>query len=398
MVQSQSKPLLVLVDDDIQVLRALEREIRLSLDHLGFAVLGFDDSLNCLDFLEAESHRVFLLISDLRMPRMRGSDLLERVHRDFPEILTILLTAYADLPDLQKTVSASIHGLIFKPWTSDQLQAEIIKAWDMYRFRREHRRMETQLKQQLLDAAQFQQQLFSAQIPEDSRYRFDIWYRPVDQYQVGGDLYDIVPLDNGRMLILLGDVSGHGIKPALVGAMVKTLYQGFLLDHSGQPAEDAPSPAALVSHLNRGVCSLMGDNRDILVAFTAMVIDPGTNTLTVCSAGQPPVFVLRDDSAIPLVSKDPAPGIMLSSRYRDIDYPLLTGDRVVLLTDGLIEDESQQKRLSREQMMTTLLRNSAGPLSAKALAKGFLMGLGSPDFKDDSTLIALEVLPVTVTS
>jgi sigma-B regulation protein RsbU (phosphoserine phosphatase) len=396
MVQSQPKPLLLLVDDDIQVLRALEREIRLSMDHLGFNVLGFDDPYNCLDFLREEGSRVFLLISDLRMPRMRGSELLEVIHRDFPEILTILLTAYADLPDLQKAVACSINGLIFKPWTPDQLQAEIIKAWDLFRFRREHRRMESQLKQQLLDAAQFQQQLFATSIPENSRYAFSIWYRPVDQYQVGGDLYQVVPLSGGKLLLLLGDVSGHGIKPALVGAMVKTLYQGYLLDQSRTGGDTAVSPAALVSHLNTGLCSLMGDNRDILVAFTAMLIDPSTNTLTVCGAGQPPVFIIRGDSAIPLASKDPALGVMLSSKYRNIDYPLLTGDRVILFTDGLIEDESRQKRMSHEQMMSTVLRSTSEELSAKTLARGFLMSLGSPEFHDDSTLIALEVMPVPV--
>src|SRR5215471_7332251 len=93
-----AKPILISVDDDSQVLRAVERDLR-SRYGADYRVIGSDSPEKALDILKqlkVRNDSVALLLADQRMPRMNGVEFLQEGMRIFPEAKRALLTAYAD--------------------------------------------------------------------------------------------------------------------------------------------------------------------------------------------------------------------------------------------------------------------------------------------------------------
>jgi thioredoxin reductase (NADPH) len=113
------KPILLTVDDDADVLRAIERDLR---SHYGaqFRVLASDSPLGALDLLKqlkVRNDSVALLLADQRMPRMDGVGFLQEARGIFPDAKRTLLTAYADTSAAISAINeASIHYFFMKPW------------------------------------------------------------------------------------------------------------------------------------------------------------------------------------------------------------------------------------------------------------------------------------------
>lgn len=120
MIQADSaQPVILLVDDEPNVLRALRREILLAFGHRDVVVRTAHSGPECLAILEEES--VAVVISDYRMPEMDGAELLARVRAAYPRVVLMLLTAYSDglAPD------APSDARLMKPWNADELVARI---------------------------------------------------------------------------------------------------------------------------------------------------------------------------------------------------------------------------------------------------------------------------------
>ena len=114
-----AKPILLSVDDDSDVLRAIERDLR---SHYGaeYRVMGSDSPEGALDLLKqlkVRNDSVALLLADQRMPRMDGVEFLQEAMRIFPEAKRALLTAYADTNAAISAINqANINYFFLKPW------------------------------------------------------------------------------------------------------------------------------------------------------------------------------------------------------------------------------------------------------------------------------------------
>ncbi len=114
-----AKPILLSVDDDADVLRAIERDLR-SKYGADYRVIGSDSPEKALDILKqlkVRSDSVALLLADQRMPRMNGVEFLQEGMRIFPDAKRALLTAYADTNAAISAINeASIDYFFMKPW------------------------------------------------------------------------------------------------------------------------------------------------------------------------------------------------------------------------------------------------------------------------------------------
>jgi len=114
-----AKPILLSVDDDSDVLRAIERDLR---SHYGaeYRVIGSDSPQKALDILKqlrVRNDSVALLLADQRMPRMNGVEFLQEGMRIFPDAKRALLTAYADTSAAISAINeANINYFFMKPW------------------------------------------------------------------------------------------------------------------------------------------------------------------------------------------------------------------------------------------------------------------------------------------
>lgn len=152
---------------------------------------------------------------------------------------------------------------------------------------------------------------------------------------VGGDLYDFVPLADGRLAILFGDASGHGMTAGLVMAVAHAAFRTQL--------EIDPSPASIMGSLNRILCRT-GGPRSFFAAVYMLIEADGTFTAAV--AGHPPVLRLgaRGDVLQRIESTMYPLGIRQNSLWGTASGKLESTESLLFYSDGLVESRTEGGR------------------------------------------------------
>ena len=185
---------------------------------------------------------------------------------------------------------------------------------------------EAALLRDMEQAAELQRKLLPGTAPAMDGYRLEGYNLPCRT--VGGDYYDFLPYSDGRMAILVGDVSGKGMPAALLMSSLQTAVH--LL------AEDSPTPLAMVNRLNRLLCAKKLGNR--FVTFFYGVLDPATGLLEYVNAGHNPPLLLRADGSLEeLAATGLILGIIPLAVYSSASTQLAAQDRLVLFSDGITE-------------------------------------------------------------
>jgi sigma-B regulation protein RsbU (phosphoserine phosphatase) len=383
---SEPREIIAFVDDEPQVLRALEREMGDFCRNLGLEVQSFESAARCRDAIAKKPEHYAIVISDLRMPGTKGSDFLLQLHADYPDIGLMLLTAYNDIGDIQKAISASVRALIMKPWNPAILEAEIEDALEVRRIRRENREYLEKINHQLDQAAEFQKNLLDTRIPEINNARLSLTYLPHPSMKIGGDYYDIIQIDKKRFIAMIGDVTGHGIRPSFVTAMIKVITLAL-----GKPREDSQVDAGkFLTALNRQLCKILENASDILMTFTCLVIDTGTMTMQVANAGHLPVYLVNDGGESEYKAEGPAMGFSADVTYEAIEVKLAKGDTVAVYTDGLLETRHAHSKINSEAIKRFFRLAKVGGEFNKTFISQLKMVRGEDEFFDDVTLLSIE--------
>jgi phosphoserine phosphatase RsbU/P len=382
-VVMDERPELVIVDDEPRVYQSLEREIKLEFGDGLFGISCFSRPAEALPHLRERSSSVFLVISDLRMPEMSGSDFLSIVGSECPDVQKILLTAYSDMEGIQRAVSSSIQSLMFKPWTRERLLSEVGKALSIWSLRRENERLRGHLDRLLSDAGDFQRRLFSQSIPETDELSIDVFFSPLESFHCGGDFYDIFDLEGDGFLFVVGDVAGHGPKSAIVASMFKTAL------HSVIEADErlARSPAQLLKRLNDHFCSIFSCAPELLVALSALYVCPAQSRIVAATAGLPPFAFIRAGAVEFVSSRNPVLGALPGNLYAEESLEFTEGDQVVVFTDGMVECTAHFFNME-QGAVAELLRANAGK-GAREIAAALAASLPDEANSDDVTVLCL---------
>ncbi|MBX2813367.1 MAG: SpoIIE family protein phosphatase [Myxococcales bacterium] len=184
------------------------------------------------------------------------------------------------------------------------------------------------LEQDLRLAEKIQQSFLPRRIPQIDGFTFCARYDPA--YQVGGDFYDFINLPEGRIGVVVADVSGKGVAAALYMARLTRDLRYLAL------AEE--DPARVLQWMNRAV--LENNQDDLFVTLLYLVLDTQQRRITYANAGHMPLMVRRH-SEQDVVQLDGAAGLPLGivteSDYTTEVFELVPGDSVLLYTDGLVE-------------------------------------------------------------
>ncbi len=205
-------------------------------------------------------------------------------------------------------------------------------------------------------------------------------YRPASA--VGGDFYDVIARDDGELLLVVGDVEGHGVSGALWMARA-TLEVRRL-------ARDADGPLALLRALHRSLSAQMGDDAFVTVACAAL--DPRAGQLRVANAGHLAPLLRGTDGSVRAVGRPSGPPIPVAARprYREERHPLTRGDLLLLATDGVTD----ALRAPDDLLGTAALaRHLAGGLDAAATVARVMRAAQRRSAlveDDDRTLLAVE--------
>jgi serine phosphatase RsbU (regulator of sigma subunit)/CHASE2 domain-containing sensor protein len=194
----------------------------------------------------------------------------------------------------------------------------------------------------------------SMQSSDFAQGRLDIFAHMVPAREVGGDLYDVVNLDENRVVITIGDVCGKGVPASLFMAITQTIMR--LVVRSGQD---------LQAEINAANKRLVADNReDLFTTLFCGVIDAASGTLIYCNCGHNPPLVLRrgESTFEPLRNCGPPLGVLEESNYVPRSIALEHGDMLLLYTDGVTEAEtSQSAQFGMQRLEAAILEQRGRP-------------------------------------
>ena len=208
-------------------------------------------------------------------------------------------------------------------------------------------------------------------------------YQSSARVDVGGDLYDFVVLEDGRLAVAVGDVLGKGISAAADMAMTKFSFRVL--------ARGDAEPSAVLASANDVVYEEIEPGKFVTLVYA--VIDPVTRELACGSAGHPPArIVLPSGRVTPLGVSGLPLGIEPDQEYPSERVELEPGSVVVLYTDGVVEARSEGELYGEERLDRLLARNHH--LSAQELASAILADCrrySGGDLADDCAIVCLKL-------
>jgi len=205
-------------------------------------------------------------------------------------------------------------------------------------------------------------------------------------YAVGGDSYDWIPLDDGRVALVVADVSGKGTPASLLMASVHASMRAL----AGQMA-----PAELVARRNRFLYANTQASRFVTLFYAEL--DPASRRLTYVNAGHVPPFRMgREPPAPRLDPGGPAVGLLEEAVYDTGTVELAPGDTIVVVTDGITEARSPRDEELGDERVGETLRALAGEDDASAVLRGLLAAVDEwanvAGCSDDLTALVLKAL------
>jgi len=210
-------------------------------------------------------------------------------------------------------------------------------------------RLETEkaaIETELAAAREIQRIMVPQELPPTPGYAIESIYRPATQ--VGGDFFQVIPLSGSQTLVVIGDVSGKG----LGAAMIVSMLIGMLRTLSGLTAD----PSQILVELNS---MLFAHKHSGFVTCLAVRLDPA-GMVTVANAGHLPPWLngveLAFAGSIPL-------GVLESVTPEQTALEMRSGDRLTLLTDGVVEARDSQGVLFGFDRTQSVIRQDASPLA-----------------------------------
>ncbi len=383
-----SKYKILIIDDEVKIVESLRRELVFFTEIGNIEVLTAASAAQGLEILESAHKDVALIISDQRMPEMSGSDFLLRIKQLYPDIITMLMSANTDIDELIKGIKAGIFSFIIKPWNKNLLIAEIEKALELYSLRVSKKEFLDMIREELQWGGELQKTILRRVLPDSPYIRFSVTYMPLPALNCGGDYYDVVEMGRGLYLVLIGDVSGHGIKGAFITAILKSIiYSEYVSKHR----EGGFSPADFLGWLNNRVCEELKKLPDIVITFSACYLNLINMRIKFAKAGHLPLVIVREGRILTYDIEGRGMGFSPDAVYKELEIPVQSRDRLVFYTDGLVEypgkggtsnfldlSEIIPEVNDTDDFHETILKNARG-----AFPGG--------DFSDDVTLITAAV-------
>jgi sigma-B regulation protein RsbU (phosphoserine phosphatase) len=332
---------------------------------------------------------------------MERDELFETVEENQPTKGGMIYVHVVKTPlhDAQGKVMG-LQGIFWDVSERKRAEEQIRKATaELARSREALRKRNEQMEDDLKMAREIQQTMLPQVYPSfpreassgDSIFRFSNRYLPTGA--VGGDYFNVLALSDTAAGVFICDVMGHGVRSALVAAMVRALVEEL------KPLGD--DPGKFLTQLNRDLYTILKHTGSpTLTTAFYLVADAGTGQFRYANAGHPkPLLIRRNSGTVTALSNEgagnrPALGLFEDAVYATSQCPLMEGDMMMLFTDGLYEVEGANEQLySAEKLVDAVRRRNrlpAGELFDQLLAEIKEFALDK-QFTDDVCLVGLEV-------
>jgi sigma-B regulation protein RsbU (phosphoserine phosphatase) len=230
-------------------------------------------------------------------------------------------------------------------------------------------------------AREIQQSLFPRTWPQVAG--FEVAARSRSCFEVGGDYYDFIPLDGGRLGLVIADVSGKGTPASLMMASVHAWLQAMA---------GTARPPQVLERLNRFLYANTQVSRYVTLFYAEL--DPSRRRLTYVNAGHVPPYLVRkgDGGLVRLLAGGPVLGLLEEVSLEAGDVDLLPGDLLAVVTDGVTEAQSPAGDEFGDDRVRRELAAAAGR-GAPAVLEGLVAAVdgwaGAAGCTDDLTALIL---------
>ncbi len=261
--------------------------------------------------------------------------------------------------------------------------APAFRVADLVREQRQEAQQREQIQQELRIARSIQQTLLPKRQLALEGWIVEAHYQPARA--VGGDFYDFIHLPNGRISIIIGDVTGKGVPAALVMAMTRTLLRETTKLHD--------SPGMILSLAND---SMVGDiPENMFVTCFYAILDPASGKLIYANAGHDVPFWRTRDGVKTLYARGMPFGLMPGMTYEEAEIRLALNETVLFFTDGLVEaHNTEHEMFGRPRIEALIAQHPGGPELVPYLLEHRTAFTGQGwEQEDDTTLIILQCGP-----
>jgi serine phosphatase RsbU (regulator of sigma subunit)/anti-sigma regulatory factor (Ser/Thr protein kinase) len=275
------------------------------------------------------SCQVDLLIVD--GPALTTSDAAIRAMKRRAEPLFLPVLLIASRPDLSRTMPKLLEivdDIISRPIFKQELQARVRALLHSRRLSLRLRESRLMYEREHVIAETFQDAALPHALPAVPGFEFDGIYEPADDdAQLGGDWYDAVLLNDGRIVVSIGDVAGFGLQAAVTMASVRQAIRAV--------AQIYADPVTMLDAADR---TLKDERPGSIVTALVGVLDPIAQTITYCSAGHPPPAVRGGDGTVTHLHAQSLPlGLRVRGDGENRVTKLEPDSLLCFYTDGLSE-------------------------------------------------------------
>ena len=269
------------MDDEPDVERLVRQRMRREIRAGEYEFVFAGNGVEALRELR-EHQDIDMVLSDINMPEMDGLTLLEQIPSVDPNVRSVVVSAYGDMKNIRTAMNRGAFDFVTKPIDFDDLRITIsrtLETIELWRSALEYRDKLVVLENELSLANRMQQSILPTSFPETDQYQ--VFASMEAARDVGGDFFDLMPMEGGRIGLAVADVSGKGIPAAMFMMSSRTLLRGAAIGQS--------DPSKILREVNQLLC----ENNDTAMFVTLFlgVFDPATGEFVYANGGHnPPVI------------------------------------------------------------------------------------------------------------
>src|ERR687891_1022233 len=235
-------------------------------------------------------------------------------------------------------------------------------------------------EQELEVARLIQQNFLPKELPDLPGWQVAAYYRPARE--VGGDFYDVIPLPDGRVAFVVGDVTDKGVPAALVMSATRSVLRAS--------ATRLIEPGLVLERVNEHLCPDMPAKMFVTCLYG--VLDPETGRLRFANAGHDLPYVKTADGVVELRARGMPLGLMPGMSYEEKEAVLEPGDSVLLHSDGVVEAHDPEREMFGFPRLKETMAGVAGGQELIDRVISELEAFTGPgaEQEDDITMVTLE--------
>lgn len=404
----------LIVDDDEEILKIGA----LRLGRKGYDVTRAKDGAEALEWILKKTFDLILL--DVLMPGLSGVDVLRTIRftRSAIELPIIMTTAVDGTEDIAHAFEIGANDYVTKPiefpvllarmqtqlslrrsvQTTLRLEQSLIQRnFELEVANGEVSRANERMKMELQSAAELQKSLLPADLGPTPGFQAAWRFEPCEE--LAGDIFNLFRLDENNFGIYLLDVSGHGVKAALLSVTLSHLLSPLRATSSllirlipDPPRYRLAAPKEVAQELNRQFP--FDSEKEQFFSMFYGILNMQTHRLTYTSAGHGGlIFLGRDKPSVVLGSTEGAIGLTAELGGIESEMGWETGDRLFIFSDGIpeaVNPEGEELGMARIMALLQDTRSLPHQESVSALMQKLKDWCGPGPLKDDISLLAVE--------